>query len=416
MSELLRKITNGNLVIQILLGIVLGVIWATALPEYASHVGFLGTFFVKALKAIAPILVFILITHAIAQHKEGQQTNLRKIIVLYIFGTLLAAIVAAVVSYIHPVHLNIAVAGQGSNPPQDVTVVLMNLLMNMAVNPVTALAEGNYIGILTWAILAGLVLRRHEGPTKVLMDNGAEVISVIVGWVVRLAPIGVFGLVAQAIHDVNTGSVVVAGKTLTGWDLLSGYAELVAVLLIAMLIVALVVNPIIVFAVTKRNPFPLVFKCLLRSGISAFFMRSSAANIPVNMQLCRELNLKEETYSISIPLGATINMAGAAITITVMALAAAYTVGVEVHPITAIVLCVIATLGACGASGVPGGSLLLIPMACSMLGIDGDIAASVIGVGYIIGVIQDSAETALNSSTDVLFTAAADDASLNQKV
>jgi len=404
-SNVVKGIVNwlahGSLIQQIILALILGTLLAVIWPQGALATGILGSLFVTALKSIAPILVLILVADAIARHRSDQPSNIKSILVLYVFGTFAAATTAVVISFLFPITLDLNLLETDISPPSGIAEVLKTLAFNVVDNPINALANANYIGILAWAILAGLALRHTDGSSKKILADGAFVICKIVGWVVRLAPIGIFGLIAYAIAD-------------TGFDVLATYTQLIAVLLSAMLIVALLLNPLIVFLKIRRNPYPLVFQCLSQSGITAFFMRSSAANIPVNMNLAKKMGLQEETYSISIPLGATINMAGAAVTITVMTLAAAHTVGIEVHIVTAFLLCLLATIGATGASGVPGGSLLLIPMACSLFGIDDSIAAQVVGIGFIIGVIQDSAETGLNSSTDILFTAAADIAEQNK--
>lgn len=392
---------RGHLVAQIVVGLVLGVLFALIWPAGGKEAGLLGSLFVTALRSIAPILVFVLITHAIAQHKVGESTNIRAILLLYVVGTFAAAMVAVLMAsvFVNALDLSAVISGAQAAkdiaPPSSLVSVLKTLLYNMVDNPVRALVNANYIGILVWACLVGFSLRHASESTKAVVNDGAQVITKIVSLVVRLAPIGVFGLIAQAVAE-------------TGVSVLKTYSGLLGVLLSAMVLMALVINPLIVWIKIRKNPYPLVWTCLTQSGITAFFMRSSAANIPVNMRLCSELDLKEETYAISIPLGATINMAGAAITITVMAMAAAHTVGVSIHPVTALMLCFLATLGACGASGVPGGSMLLVPMACSLFSIDANIAAQMVGIGFVIGVLQDSTETALNSSTDVLYTAAAD--------
>ena len=401
MKGIVNWLAHGSLIQQIILALILGTLLAVIWPQGALATGILGSLFVTALKSIAPILVLILVADAIARHRSDQPSNIKSILVLYVFGTFAAATTAVVISFLFPITLDLNLLETDISPPSGIAEVLKTLAFNVVDNPINALANANYIGILAWAILAGLALRHTDGSSKKILADGAFVICKIVGWVVRLAPIGIFGLIAYAIAD-------------TGFDVLATYTQLIAVLLSAMLIVALLLNPLIVFLKIRRNPYPLVFQCLSQSGITAFFMRSSAANIPVNMNLAKKMGLQEETYSISIPLGATINMAGAAVTITVMTLAAAHTVGIEVHIVTAFLLCLLATIGATGASGVPGGSLLLIPMACSLFGIDDSIAAQVVGIGFIIGVIQDSAETGLNSSTDILFTAAADIAEQNK--
>lgn len=397
-AKFFTKMSQGSLVTQIIIGMVLGILLALGLPEQAKAVGILGSFFVGALKAVAPVLVFVLVLAAIAQHRGNTQTNIKPILVLYVCGTFLAALTAVAVSFAFPTNLTLVTGEITQTPPANLIEVLRTLVMNIADNPFRAITNANYMGILAWAILMGVVFRRTSETTRVFIADLSDVISQIVRWVIRLAPIGIFGLVAATVAT-------------TGFDELYKYGRILLVLLGSMLFVALVMNPILVFIKTKKNPYPLVFKCLLESGITAFFTRSSAANIPVNMGLARKLGLNEDTYSISIPLGATINMAGAAITITVLTLSAVHTLGIEVDFGTALLLSLLAAVGACGASGVPGGSLLLIPMACSLFSISDDIATQVVAVGFIIGVVQDSAETALNSSTDVLFTAAADEAS-----
>ena len=388
------RMTSISLVLRIVIGIVLGTLLAVTSPETATSVAFLGSLFVGGLKAVAPILVFVLVASSIANQKVGQHTNMKPIIGLYLLGTLAAALVAVVMSFMFPVTLTLVTNSASATPPEGIAEVLNVLLFKIVQNPVEALLTGNFIGILAWALGLGVLLRNAADSTKALMHDFSVAVSSIVRFVIQLAPIGIFGLVANTI-------------ALTGFEALAGYSQLLAVLVSSMLIMALVVNPIIVFWKTKQNPYPLVLRCIRESGVTAFFTRSSAANIPVNMQLCKNLNLHEDTYSVSIPLGATVNMGGAAITISVMTLAAAHTLGVQVDIATALILCVISAVSACGASGVAGGSLLLIPLACSLFGISNDVAMQVVAVGFIIGVIQDSVETALNSSTDVVFTAAA---------
>jgi serine/threonine transporter len=392
--SIFRRIIHSSLVLQIIVGIVLAVLLASISSSAASQVAFLGDFFVGALKAIAPILVFVLVASSIANQKKNSHTNMRPIIVLYLIGTFAAALTAVLLSFAFPTSLVLATGVEGANPPQGIAEVLNTLLFKLVDNPVNALMTGNYIGILAWGIGLGLALHHGTDATKAVLTDISHGVSQMVRFVIRLAPIGIFGLVAGTMAA-------------TGFDAFVGYGQLLMVLLGAMLIMALIINPLIVYTKIKRNPYPLVFKCLRGSGVTAFFTRSSAANIPVNMALCEELKLHKDTYSVSIPLGATVNMGGAAITITVLTLAAANTMGVQVDFVTALLLSVMASVAACGASGVAGGSLLLIPLACSLFGISNDIAMQVVAVGFIIGVIQDSAETALNSSTDVLFTAAA---------
>lgn len=392
-NNIFARFARGNLVLQILAGIVLGGILATLSPDDAKSVGLLGDLFVGALKAVAPILVFILVAASIANQKKNQHTYMRPIVVLYLFGTFTAALTAVVLSFIFPTTLTLVAGAEGATPPQGIAEVLNTLLFKLVDNPINALMSANYIGILAWAVGLGLALHHASATTKAVFEDLSHGVSQIVRFIIRLAPFGIFGLVASTFAT-------------TGFESLAGYANLLFVLLSAMLIIALVVNPIIVYAKTRQNPYPLVFQCLRESGVTAFFTRSSAANIPVNMALCEKLKLDEDTYSVSIPLGATINMAGAAITITVLTLAAVNTVGIEIDLMTALLLSIVAAVSACGASGVAGGSLLLIPLACGLFGISNDVAMQVVAVGFIIGVIQDSAETALNSSTDVVFTAA----------
>ncbi|ACR67741.1 serine/threonine transporter SstT [Edwardsiella ictaluri] len=393
-SGFVRFITRGSLVGQILVGLVLGIALASFSQSGAIAAGLLGTLFVSALKAVAPVLVFILVAASIANHRQGQKTNMRPIVLLYLLGTFAAALVAVVVSFAFPSQLALVSHTNDITPPGGIVEVLQSLLMNVVDNPFHALASGNFIGILAWAIGLGVALRHASDTTKRVVGDLSYGVTFIVRVVIRFAPLGIFGLVSSTLAE-------------TGFDALWGYAHLLMVLIGAMLLVALVLNPLIVFWKIRRNPYPLVFTCLRESGLTAFFTRSSAANIPVNMELCKKLGLNEDTYAVSIPLGATINMAGAAITITVLTLAAAHTLEISVDLPTALLLSLVAAVCACGASGVAGGSLLLIPLACSLFGISSDIAMQVVAVGFIIGVLQDSCETALNSSTDVLFTATA---------
>ncbi|NRN30324.1 serine/threonine transporter SstT [Photorhabdus heterorhabditis] len=392
-SGFVHYITQGSLVQQILIGLVAGILLAWLAPSIAKSISLLGTLFVGALKAVAPILVWVLVMSSIANHKEGQKTNIRPILILYILGTFSAALVAVVGSFMFPLQLVLAVNDAQMSPPENIMEVIKGMLVNVVANPVNALLNGNYIGILAWAIGLGIALRHATDSTKSLIHDMSEAVTQVVRVVIRLAPIGIFGLVSSTIAE-------------TGFKTLLGYVYLLVVLLGCMLVMALAVNPLIVYWKIRRNPYPLVFACLRESGVTAFFTRSSAANIPVNMAMCRRMNLHEDTYSVSIPLGATINMEGAAVTITVLTLAAVNTLGMPVDLLTALLLSVVAAICACGASGVAGGSLLLIPLACSMFGISNEIAMQVVAVGLIIGVLQDSAETGLNSSTDVLFTAA----------
>lgn len=382
-----------SVVTQILIGLVLGAALAFAWPEAALKVELLGTLFISALKAVAPILVFVLVIAAISNRSPGQTSHLRPILWLYAIGTLTAAIIGVMASMLFPTTLTLTDAATGMAAPGGITEVLIQVLKNAVDNPVSALMHANYIGILVWAIAIGIALRHGAETTRRAVADLSNGITLIIQGVIRLAPLGIFGLVASTVAA-------------TGVEALMGYVQLLLVLLGSMLVVALVVNPLIVWWKIRRNPYPLVLMCLRESGVTAFFTRSSAANIPVNMAIAKRLNLDENTYSVAIPLGATINMAGAAITISVLTLAAAHTLGIVVDISTAILLCVVAAVCACGASGVAGGSLLLIPLACSLFGISNDVAMQVVAIGFIIGVLQDSAETALNSSTDVIFTAA----------
>lgn len=392
---LVKKIVEGSLIKQIVIGMVCGILLAWISPKAGTSVGILGSFFVGALKAVAPVLVFILVTAAIAQHKSNSEVHIKPIFVLYLIGTFCAAFTAVIASFLFPTTLTLVTANISQTPPSGILEVLKTLLLKIVDNPVNAVANANYIGILTWAILLGITFRNAGETIKTVVADLSAGVAQIVRWVIRLAPVGIFGLLASTVAT-------------TGFGELANYGRILVVLVGSMFFVALVINPLLVFWKIRKNPYPLVFTCLTESGITAFFTRSSAANIPVNMALSKKLGLNEDTYSISIPLGATINMAGAAITITVLSLAAVHTLGIKVDIFTAVLLSVLAAVGACGASGVPGGSLLLIPMACSLFGVSPDISTQVVAVGFIIGVVQDSCETGLNSSTDVLFTAAAD--------
>lgn len=396
LKSFFAAINRISLVKQIVVALLLGFAFAYFSPENTASVKILGDFFVTALKSVAPILVFVLVLSAIAGHRAGEETNIKDILIMYLVGTFLAALTAVIFSFAAPTTLLLEGTEDASGAPQKLGAVLFSLVMKLVDNPISAIADGNYVGILAWAILLGLAFRQAEESTRKMLANLSDAVSFVVRVVIKLAPLGIFGLVSSTLASTGFRAFF------------ESYGQLLIVLLGAMVFVALIVNPLLVFWKIKRNPYPLVFTCLRESGITAFFTRSSAANIPVNMNLCRKLGLDENTYSISIPLGATINMAGAAITITVMALAAAHTLHIEVSFIQALLLSLVASLSACGASGVAGGSLLLIPLACSLFNIDNEIAAQVIAVGVVIGVLQDSAETGLNSSTDVLFTAAAE--------
>ncbi|MBQ8585597.1 MAG: serine/threonine transporter SstT [Butyricicoccus sp.] len=394
MKNLVQKWNSIPLILRIAVGLVIGAILGVAAPG-STVIGILGDVFVGALKAIAPILVFVLIVSALSNASGNIGSRFRMVIFLYMLTTLLASLLAVIASFTFPITLKLADAAAGA-PPSGIGEVLRTLITNMVQNPITAMINANYIGVLTWAVILGIALRQIASvQTKELLSNISDAVSTTVRWIISLAPFGILGLVFQSVST-------------SGLSIFMDYGKLLVVLVGCMLAVALIVNPIIVFVLLRRNPYPLVFRCLRESGVTAFFTRSSAANIPVNMQLCEKLGLDKDMYSISIPLGATINMDGAAITIAIMTLAAAHTMGISVDFPSALLLCIMATLGACGASGVAGGSLLLIPMACSLFGISNDIAMQVVGVGFIIGVIQDSVETALNSAGDVLFAATAE--------
>ena len=400
-SRLFHFLFQGNLVKRIAVGLVLGILVALvnesvknpAGIDLASSFGVLGQIFVKALRAVAPILIFFLVMAALANKKVGSKSNMKEIIVLYLVGTFLAAVAAVIASMAFPSDVALAVKEDASSAPQSVGQVMLTLVLNVVDNPLNAIFKANFIGVLAWSIGLGLALRHASDATKQVVFDFAEGISKIVHVIISFAPFGVFGLVAETLSD-------------KGLSALGGYVHLLFVLIGTMLFTAFVLNPILVYWKIRRNPYPLVWTCVRESGVTAFFTRSSAANIPVNIELAKRLNLDEETYSVAIPLGANINMAGAAITITVLTLAAVHTLGIEVSFVSAVLLSIVAALCACGASGVAGGSLLLIPLACSLFGINDDIAAQMIGVGFVIGILQDSTETALNSSTDVLFTAA----------
>ncbi|SDG10349.1 serine/threonine transporter [Selenomonas sp. WCT3] len=390
-----RKYQETALIKLIAVGLVIGIILAVFAPQTVPVISIFGDLFVRALKGVAPILVFVLVMNAMAQKNADASASMRPIVKLYVIATFLASLVAVGFSFAFPTSLQLQMADAKLAPPSGILEVLHNLILSVVDNPIHAIASANYIGILAWGVLCGLALHNASDTTKVMINDLAKTVTKIVQWVIRFAPFGIMGLVANAIGESGLGALL-------------GYVQLLGVLLGAFFSVALIMNPLIVYAHIHRNPFPLVWTTLRESGIYAFFTRSSAANIPVNLSLCKRLHLDEDTYSISIPLGATINMSGAAITIAVLSLAAAHTLGIDIDMPTALLLCIIATVGACGASGVAGGSLLLIPVACSSFGIGNDIAMQVVGVGFIIGVLQDSCETALNSSSDVLFTATAE--------
>jgi serine/threonine transporter len=384
---------SGSLVLQIAVGIVAGIVLAMVAPGAATSSMLLGNLFVSALKAVAPVLVLVLVASAIANRKVSHTSQMRPIVIMYLVGTVAAALLAVTVSTVFPTTLALQVTEVSQSAPQGIAEVLETLLLKLVDNPINAMLTANYIGILVWGVLLGVFLHHAAESTRTALHDLSDAVTKIVRVVIRLAPIGIFGLVA--------GNLAVNGLSVLG-----GYARILIVLLSCMIAMALLVNPLIVWLKTKRNPYPIVFTALRESGTVAFFTRSSAANIPVNLALCEKLDLEEDTYAVSIPLGATINMGGAAITITVLTLAAVHTLGIDVDIPTALLLSVVAALSACGASGVPGGSLLLIPLACGLFGISNDVAMQVVAVGFVISVVQDSAETALNSSTDVVFTAA----------
>lgn len=391
--EIFKKWTEISLIKRIIAGLVIGVILGVAVPK-VSVIGILGSLFVGALKAIAPLLVFFLVMHSLSNKQDTAESNMKTVIILYLVSTFLAALTAVAASFLFPSTLMLTEGAEGA-APEGIGEVIQNLLMNIVDNPVSALMNANYMGVLAWAVILGLALRKANQNTVEIIGNISDAFATAIRWIINLAPFGIMGLVFVTVSE-------------TGVKALLSYGQLILVLVGCMLFVAFILNPLIVFINIRQNPYPLVLKCIKDSGIMAFFTRSSAANIPVNMSLCESLGLDEKQYSVSIPLGATINMAGAAITITVLTLATANTLGIEVDFATALFLSLIASVSACGASGVAGGSLLLIPLACSLFGISNDIAMQVVGVGFIIGVIQDSCETALNSSSDALFTATAE--------
>lgn len=392
-QTLLYRIMSGSLVLQIAIGIVLGVALALISPDTAKLAMLLGSLFVSALKAVAPVLVLVLVASAIANRKASHTSQMRPIVAMYLVGTVAAALLAVTASTLFPTTLLLQVSEVSQNAPKGIAEVLATLLYKLVDNPINAMLTANYIGILVWGVLLGVFLHHGSESTRTALHDLSDAVTKIVRVVIRLAPIGIFGLVAGNLAEGGLG-------------VLGGYARILTILLGCMITVALVINPLIVGIKTRRNPYPIVFTALRESGMVAFFTRSSAANIPVNLALCERLDLEEDTYAVSIPLGATINMGGAAITITVLTLAAVHTLGISVDIPTALLLSVVAALSACGASGVPGGSLLLIPLACGLFGISNDVAMQVVAVGFVISILQDSAETALNSSTDVVFTAA----------
>lgn len=394
MKNFWKKWTGISLVLRIVGGLVIGSILGLAVPQFTA-VSILGSLFVGALKGIAPVLVFLLVVSALAKASQGTGSRFRTVILIYMVSTFLSAFIAVLVNYLMPITIQLTTAATGSSP-KGISEVLANIIKNIVANPIASIADANYIGILFWAIMTGLCLKKLASEKTVQsITEFADSASMIVRCIIQFAPFGICGLVFSSVAD-------------SGLEIFTDYGKLVLILVGCMLFVALVINPLIVFFFVRKNPYPLVLRCLRESGITAFFTRSSAANIPVNMQLCNKLGLEEDFYSVSIPLGATVNMSGAAITITVMTLVVCNTVGISVGFGAALILSILATIAACGTSGVAGGSLLLIPMACSLFGIGNDIAMQAVAVGFIIGVIQDSVETALNSSSDVVFTATAE--------
>lgn len=386
--------TNISLVIRILIGLIIGAILGLVVPQ-ATVIGILGDIFVGALKSIAPLLVFFLVISSLSNATNSHGGVIRTVIILYMFSTFLAAFIAVIASKLFPVEMVLVDAVTDTAAPQGVVEVLKNLLMNVVSNPVSSLANANYVGILAWAVLIGLAFKAANDQTKKVLSDISVALSTVVTWIINLAPVGILGLVFTTVSQ-------------NGMDIFTSYGKLLVLLVGCMLFIFFVTNPILVFWCIRKNPYPLILKCLKKSAITAFFTRSSAANIPVNMKACEEFGLDKDTYSVTIPLGATINMDGAAITITVMTMATAATLGIGVDIPSAIILSILAALSACGASGVAGGSLLLIPLACSLFGIPDTVAYQVVAVGFIIGVVQDSVETALNSSSDLLLSASAE--------
>lgn len=394
MKTIARAWSSISLVKRIIIGLIIGALLGVFAPTGIEIISLLGTLFVSALKGVAPVLVFFLVISALANARAAG--SMKTIVILYMVSTFLAALTAVVASFLFPSTITLIDAAETAQAsPQDIGEVLTALVMNIVSNPVDALMNANYIGILAWAIVLGIAMRAASDNTKQVFTNVSEAVSKVVRWVIACAPFGILGLVYSTVSE-------------NGLEIFTEYGHLLLVLVGCMLFIAFIINPLMVWVNIRKNPYPLVWRCVKESGLYAFFTRSSAANIPVNMELCRKLGLNKDTYSVSIPLGATINMAGAAVTIAVMTLACCNTMNVSVDLPTAVILCVLAAVSACGASGVAGGSLLLIPLTCSLFGISNDIAMQVVAIGLIIGVIQDSCETALNSSSDALFTATAD--------
>ncbi|MFQ1008104.1 serine/threonine transporter SstT [Gilliamella apicola] len=394
-NRLVRIYFKVGLIPQIILGLILGIALAAISKDLALDMSFIGALFINALKSVAPILVLILVIASISNHQHGKRANMGELFILYFSGMMLAALLATVASFIFPSVISLGDAADQSKltPPGSIVEVLKTLFNKMIDNPVNALVNANYIGLIVWGVGIGIALRHSSETTKIMMNDLSLAISFIVRIIIRFAPLGVFGLVASTLAE-------------TGFGELLKYAHLLVVLVSCMLIVALIVNPLLAYIIMRKNPYPLVLTSLKDSAIPAFFTRSSAANIPVNIEICKRLKMDEDTYSVAVPLGAAINMSGAAITITILTLATVNSLHIEVDIFSAVLLCIVTSVCACGASGIAGGSLLLIPVACSMFGIPNEISAKVIGIGIAIGVIQDSVETALNSSSDVVFIGA----------
>ena len=389
----LKKLLNLNITIQIAIGIIVAVILSLVSQEWSSMSGIFGQLFVQSLKAVAPVLVLFLVISALANQTNYKDSKIQPIVMLYIFGTFSAAFLAVLMSKLFPINLYLNTIDSVIEAPKGINEVLRNLLYKIVDNPINAIMNSNFIGILVWGILVGIGVRNASQATKQTFNDITKIITDIVRMVIKLAPIGIFGLVSSSLAE-------------SGMDILSQYVRLILVLVSSMLIMALLINPFIVWLKTRRNPYPIVLIALKESGLTAFFTRSSAANIPVNLRLCEKLGFKKNIFAVSIPLGATINMGGAAITITILTLAATNILGIHVDFFSALLLCIVSALSACGASGVAGGSLLLIPLSCGLFGISEEVAMQVVSVGFVISVLQDSTETALNSSTDVVFTSA----------
>ncbi len=394
MKKLVAAWSSLSLIKRILIGLAIGILLGLFAPKDLAAISLLGDLFVGALKAIAPLLVFFLVINALARTKAP--SSMKTVMVLYIVSTLTASLAAVAVSALFPITLTLeGIEAASQSSPSNVAEVLTTLITNAVANPIDALASANYIGILTWSVVLGIAIRYTNNSVKDVFSGLSHAISIVVHWVIACVPFGILGLVYTSLSN-------------NGPEIFIEYGQLLAILLGCMFFIALIVDPLLVFIAIRKNPYPLVLRCLKDSGLTAFFTRSSAANIPVNMTLCQKLGINKKTYSVSIPLGSVINMAGAAVTISVMSMAAVHTLGIAIDPIVAVILCVLAAVSACGASGVAGGSLLLIPLCCSLFGISADIAMQVVGVGFVIGVIQDSVETALNSASDAIFTATAD--------